>query len=375
MDEVVAMKMKVLIIKMGYSETLDAEIGKVCSIGDVLRTTPILWALKEKYPESDISWLTSAVAEPLLRGNPLIDRLLVWDEFVPFQLMREKFDVLVNLEKIPGVCAVADMIDAWTKYGFRFDGVNGTYHAYERGLAFIEYIEDKKKATHPKDVWAKVLVEMLDVSWKGQEMILGYTPKTREVFDAGFNYKVGTKWPNKALPDNAWTRIEERLSRLGHTVSWQQGADDIYEYIDWIQSCRILVTNDSLGLHIALALHKQVVGLFGPTDPYEIYSRDSAEAVCSQTQCMMMPCYKGKCSTGLNCMEHIDLDDVVRRVHEKATELKYPGMDPSPIDLNDAIEKIAQKAGSASGLPILDEEEDAEDREDNLLFDEIDCLD
>ena len=138
--------MRVLIIKLGYSETLDREIDKVPSLGDVLRTTPILLALKEKFPDSHISWLVSGNAEPLLQGNPLIDRILVWDEFVPFQLMREKIDVLINLEKIPGVCALADMIDAWMKYGFRFDSFSGQYHAYEKGLTFIDYLQQKDRS-------------------------------------------------------------------------------------------------------------------------------------------------------------------------------------------------------------------------------------
>ena len=97
---------KILIIKLGYSETLDHEIGRVPSLGDIVRTTPILWALKEKYPSSHITWLVSLDAEPLLDKNEMIDRVLIWDEFVPFQLMREKFDILINLEKIPGVCLI-----------------------------------------------------------------------------------------------------------------------------------------------------------------------------------------------------------------------------------------------------------------------------
>ena len=148
---------KILVIKLGYSETLDSEITRIPSLGDVLRTTPILWALKEKYPSSSITWLVDRQAAPLLHGNRLIDRVLIWDEFVPFQLMKEKFDVLINLEKISGVCALADMVDAWVKYGFRFDGVTGTYHAYERGLDFIDYIE-KKKTGRPRDCWQKILI-------------------------------------------------------------------------------------------------------------------------------------------------------------------------------------------------------------------------
>jgi len=68
---------KILIIKLAYSETLDQEIGRTPSLGDVIRTTPILWALKEKFPESHITWLVSEDALPLLQGNKLVDRVLI----------------------------------------------------------------------------------------------------------------------------------------------------------------------------------------------------------------------------------------------------------------------------------------------------------
>jgi heptosyltransferase-2 len=41
--------------------------------------------------------------------------------------------------------------------------------------------------------------------------------------------------------------------------------------MDWIHSCRVVVSTDSLGLHLGLAMDKWVVGLFGPTDPSEIH--------------------------------------------------------------------------------------------------------
>jgi len=80
------MQTKILIIKLGYSETLDPEIGRVPSLGDVLRTTPILHALREKFPESHITWFVSENAEPLLHKNPLINRVIVADLFSPFSL-------------------------------------------------------------------------------------------------------------------------------------------------------------------------------------------------------------------------------------------------------------------------------------------------
>lgn len=305
------MTTKILIMKLGYSETLDAEIARIPSLGDVLRTTPILWALKEKYPDSRITWLVDRQAEPLLRGNHLIDRILVWDEFVPFQLMKEKFDVLINLEKIAGICALSDIIDAWVKYGFRFDSVNGTYHAYERGLDFIDYIEKKNKIGKSRDCWQKILIQMMGAEWKGQEYVIGYKPKSKKTCDIGLNYTVGSKWPHKAMPIEKWRELEKELTGEGYSVSWQQGVDDLYAYMDWINSCRMIVSNDSLGLHIAFALKKKVIGLFGPTDSKEIYLYGKSKVVRAAEKCKYMPCYKIKCISGQKCMEKIATRDIV----------------------------------------------------------------
>ena len=307
------MATKILVIKLGYSETLDPEIGRVPSLGDVMRTTPILWALKAKYPESHITWLVTEHAEQILFDNKLIDRLLVWDQFVPFQLMKEKFDVLINLEKIPGVCALTDMIDAWVKYGFRFETTTGTYHGYEKGLNFISYIEEKK-TDKAKGYWQQVLIEMLGVAWQEQPYILGYQPKTVEEYDIGFNYTVGSKWPFKALPQRKWEELQQRLEQSGYTVTWQQGKRDLHEYIDWINSCRVLVTNDSLGLHMAFARNKNVVAMFGPTDPNEVYFYNGHRVIRSETACPHMPCGSPKCLSGMYCMEHISVDRIFEAI-------------------------------------------------------------
>ena len=303
------MTTKILIIKLGYSETLDPEIGKVPSLGDVLRTTPILWAVKEKYPDSHITWLVTSNAEPLLQGNSLIDRVLVWDEFVPFQLMKEKFDLLINLEKIAGVCALADMIDAWVKYGFRFEAMTGKYHGYEKGLDFIGYIENKNRDTS-KRFWQQVLIEMIGGEWKGQPYIMGYAPKTKKEFDIGFNYEVGSKWPVKGMPMEMWRELERRFLAQGYTISWQEGKSNLHEYMDWIHSCRLLISNDSLGMHLAFALNKMSIGLFGPTSSDEVFCYPGGFLLKSRQECPELPCTASKCQSGLSCMSHIDLDEV-----------------------------------------------------------------
>ena len=307
--------MKILIIKLGYSETLDSEIGKIPSLGDVLRTTPILSALKDKYPDSYITWLVSEEAYPLLNNNEYLDRILIWDNFVPFQLLKERFDILINLEKIPGVCAIADMVDAWVKYGFRFDSQAGTYSAYEKGLDFLNYIQNKNIEKKTNDYWQKVLIEMIGEKWTGQEYVLGYKPKTTVIYDIGLNYKSGSKWLTKAMPMDKWNELESLLLRENYKISWQEGLNDLYEYIDWLNSCRCIITQDSLGLHIAIALKKKVIGMFGPTSFEEVYPYDRCQFITPEINCKYMPCYESVCKNDKFCMDYINLNEIISKVN------------------------------------------------------------
>src|SRR5204863_481959 len=65
---------RVLIIKPGYSETLDADASGIVSLGDILRTTVVLHLFPpERY---HVTWLVDPKGVPLLHGNPFIHRLL-----------------------------------------------------------------------------------------------------------------------------------------------------------------------------------------------------------------------------------------------------------------------------------------------------------
>src|ERR1044072_2454082 len=58
--------MKVLIVKLG-------------SIGDIVHTLPALAALREGFPDAEISWVVERNLSEILRDNPLLDRLIEVD--------------------------------------------------------------------------------------------------------------------------------------------------------------------------------------------------------------------------------------------------------------------------------------------------------
>jgi len=269
---------KILIIKLGYCETLLSVVRQSCSLGDVFRTTAVLHLFKNDH----VTWLTDAAAVPLLEGNPYIARLLTFDTLSVLQLEGERFDKVINLEKVPGICSLVNRINAWSKYGFRFDEETGMAEAYERAheALYLATVEDSKKLNNK--CWAEVLYSVLGATWKGENYILGYKPRTEVQYDLGFNTHVGKLMPHKAWPTEYWKQLE-RLVKGRFTYCYQQHLNDLTGYMEWINSCRMLITNDSLGLYLGIAMGKKVLGLFGPTMPSEQSPNERLRVVISPT--------------------------------------------------------------------------------------------
>ena len=69
---------KILIIKLG-------------ALGDVIRTMPILIAIKEKYPDSEITWVTRQNAKEILETSLYLNKVIS----LPKE-PTEFFDILYN---------------------------------------------------------------------------------------------------------------------------------------------------------------------------------------------------------------------------------------------------------------------------------------
>jgi len=306
------MSEKVLIIKAGYSEFLEQEKdSRQISFGDVLRVTPILYPFRD----DDVTWVTDEKAFPLLEGNDFIKRLLRFDWINAYQLLKERFDTLINLEKVPGICAFADDIYSVRRFGFRFDPELRKAKAYDQALEVLTVSSSPESKRRNRRYAQDLLFAMVGEKWKGEEYILGYKPKKQETHDVGLNVRVGHKWPTKAWPIKNWDKLEERLEREGVDVSRQdkQSSEvlrDLYSYMDWINSCRSIITTDSLGLHLALALRKKVVALFGPTPHQEVFLYDRGRKVLPPKKFKCAPCFLPKCKNDEYCMEHLPIDEV-----------------------------------------------------------------
>lgn len=296
---------KVLIIKLGWSETLDPEISRTSSLGDTLRTTVVLHQFRDHH----VTWLVDEKAYELIENNPFIQRPLIYDLSSVLQLQSEHFDTVINFEKVPGVCALADSIKARRRYGFGFDPLLGEATFRDGAERVFSLCKDRgEKRTH-RDPWQKVLIEMIGGKWEGQEYILGYQPQTEVKFDFGFNHVVGPKWPTKSWPKQNWEKLEDKLKRCGHSITWQKGLANLKEYMDWIHSCRTLITCDSLGFHLALALKKKTLVLYGPTNSNETYMYERGTSI-QPVGFSCAPCLNPVCDNSTFCMDQITPEKV-----------------------------------------------------------------
>jgi heptosyltransferase II len=303
------MQEKVLIIKIGFTEFLVSKTDETVSLGDVVRCTPILHCFQGAH----VTWLTDKSCYPFLEGIPNVKRLIHYDLTSVLQLQAEHFDTVVNLEKAPGICALTDGIKAWKRYGFRFNPMSGEVAAYLSAEKVLEISAHNGLKHKSKKTFNEFLFEVVGKRWNGEDYLLGYKPKSKITYDVGFNTKVGSKWPYKAWPQEYW-EILERQIKDKYSVSYQQGVSDLYEYMDWIHSCRCIVTNDSLGLHLAVIMKKKVIGLFGPSFANELDLAGMGVKLAPAVNYRCIPCLMPTCNQKKPCMYFISPDVVAAQI-------------------------------------------------------------
>jgi heptosyltransferase-2 len=296
----------VLIIKLGYCETLVKEEGFSPSLGDVFRHTVLL----HHYKDYHVTWLTSSSAALLLQHNPYIDKLLIYGAFDEKNLAGTYFDEVLCLEKAETLCNIARSVNTSRHLGFGWKRNN--VHAHPMARKALDVANGKKH----RHTIQELLYEMVGARWQGEDYVLAPRPAPIEIHDIGLNYQVGSKWPSKAWPMANWKALDKLCKMEGWDVSWQQGCSNLNDYINWISSCRLIVTCDSLGMHLGLALKKKVIALFGPTPSEQIYMYDRGVIIRAPGACRHAPCMRSQCELKSRCMMDIQPSEVLNTIRE-----------------------------------------------------------
>lgn len=322
-------------------------ILKHAALGDVMRTTPLLHGLKRKYPHSHVTWVTDPSAVDLLRYNSFINTLLMYDASTLARLAVEEFDVIISLDKEPRVAALAMTTTAHEKLGIGLSpfgtvyplnpeaeyyfslGLSDEIKFFQNRKAYQELVFEALKLDYHKDDYILEIPERYLESGRKKLETLGVSKKDLVV---GLNTGAGGVFVNKDWTTEGYVALIEKLSHEKHVKiallggkaekeknqdilskskgkAFDTGSENsLLEFCGIINGCDVIVTGDTLGMHIGIALKKQVLVIFGSTCSQEIELYGRGEKITPKVDCA--PCYKKHCDKEVNCMNTITVDEV-----------------------------------------------------------------
>jgi len=314
-------------------------IIKLDAIGDVLRTTSILPPLRKKYSDAFITWCTKSNATQLFSNNDFVNEIITIEEDALFRINTEEYDIVINLDTSKISSSIAAAAKGKNKIGFVLNKkgyVEATSKAADKWLTMSAFDDIKKdnKQTHQEIMYeildldttkiAKPILNLSDADFKKGNSLAEKWNLHKECTTIGLNVGVGTKWPNKGWPTNKWVELIDSLNTKNYKLLLLGGYDEKelmaelcskYNFlVDTGYNNDLMITADSLALHIGTALEKKIIALFGPTSINEINLFGHGIKVTAPEECK---CYYNRyCTEKVSCMEKITADMVMKAISE-----------------------------------------------------------
>jgi lipopolysaccharide heptosyltransferase II len=248
--------MNVLIIKLGAT-------------GDVVRTTPLLKKLN-----GEISWITAAKNTPLLEGLTGNLRSVSWEQRERF---RDKhYDLVINLEDTLEAAQFLQTIKLGKLFGACVDADGALHYTDDsRGWFDLSLISrfgrpeaDKLKLKNRR-TYQELIFEGMGFHFSGETYLLPPPTETNLSGDVAISPKAGHVWPMKNWDYYEQLKIE--LEDKGLIVNILPERATLLEHLCDVRNHRVLVSGDSLPMHLALGSGTRCVTLFNCTSPWEIH--------------------------------------------------------------------------------------------------------
>ena len=243
-------------------------IIKTGAAGDVLRTTVLLHLFKGK----NITWITAGhnceVLPQVFPGLKILDIEMV----NPSSLVS---DQTISLDDDIRCAELASSIE--TKkitgtYSLRGDVMytDDSSEWFDMGLIskLGKKIADDLKRKNTKS-YQEILFNMFRKIFQGEEYVSREDIVPGGNTEIGLEARAGRRWPTKVW--NKYPQLADSLVKRGFKIKWLQQKPDLKKYMEEIAACSIIITGDTLAMHVALAYKIPAVALFTCTSPSEIY--------------------------------------------------------------------------------------------------------
>jgi heptosyltransferase II len=301
-------------------------IIKTAALGDVLRTTSILPGLKSRCPECDLVWVTSPGAVDLVRNHPLLSKVEVFPTrgttqdaaTIAARLAGVHWSRVISLDDEVALCRLASSLTCDKLSGaYLVDGERRAYTAdvapwFDMGLLSVhgkaraDELKILNQRSHPQ-----IYAEMLGIAMGKPKLVLGDAPlEASRAFAqrhalsgrgplVGLNTGADQRWASKQLSVERTVQLARKVGAaregkvtfvlLGGPAETERNrsiadglkqakltfvdagcSNEMLNFAALLGLCDVLITSDTLALHIAIALDVRVVAYFAPTSAAEI---------------------------------------------------------------------------------------------------------
>lgn len=342
-------------------------IVQVAGIGDLIIATPTLRALRNRFPQSHISLLTTPRAVEVVRGSPYVDEVFALDlnkypHFLSFlrprnlreilkliKTLREKhFDMAISLFSLVRKRGIIRMALLFYLIGVKYrvgrdtDGRGffynikvpekggGPRHEVERNLDIAKAlgadIKDKRLEVYVSNEDRKYASQFLSQNRVlNSNLIIGLNPGAAvpsHLWGKENFVKVGDELIKRYQAKIVITGGPDEMKLADEIASMMEtrpiiaaGKTTLKQFAALMERCNLFITNSTGAMHMAVAMNTPLIALLGP-DPVKYFpygDRNRYVVIKKDVNCS--PCYKLKCRKHL-CMELITVEDVLQAAEE-----------------------------------------------------------
>lgn len=330
-------------------------------IGDVLLTTPLFKAIRQVFPYTTISVLVRPPSQALLKNNPDVDEILIYDKRGSDKGIRAFFRVVRELRKHNFNLALSPHRSLRTALLLWMAGIPKRI-GFKTGIGQYFYHHRIPFRRHKHDAERNLsLLAPLTMTPKifSKEMVLPITQEDQEATDrllekAGVDLRrkpligisPGSIWPTKRwIPEKFSELIPQLIENYRGTVLLLGSEEDVdlckkissqcrFKFEDQsrflinlagqttlsdlaaiINRCDLFITNDSGPMHIASARKIPTVAIFGSTVPAQGYAPLHSKAIVVEKALSCRPCGehgRKRCpQKHFLCMQAITVEEVL----------------------------------------------------------------
>jgi lipopolysaccharide heptosyltransferase II len=322
-------------------------------IGDVIFSTPFIRAVRQNYPNSCIACLLHPRCVDVLRDNPRIDEIIIYDEEgvhksligklkLIASLRKKRFDIAFILHRSFTKALITFLAGARERIG---------YPTKRRGMFLTKIAEISDEEIHKVEYFLDLArAHGMDVRDLSYEFFIRDSDrkKIRELLNEnGVGDKdivivlcPGGNWDPKRWKSDNFAKLADMLiekfgakiiisgakkdmvlaenikKAMKNSPVVSCGKTDLKELGALLERANLVVANDSGPMHLAVAMKTKVIALFGPTSPRLTgpYGQGNYKVICNNEECDV-PCYDMTC-TDNSCMTLITVEEVFREAEK-----------------------------------------------------------